>query len=251
MNTIPDNTSFGLAVNPTDDDLRPVMESRWAAGAPYAIDQWPAIIAAASVPTKLIPIDTSEIDAIFDNDDPRSISLLQKYADLIDEAIGWEPHFIRLSTRSPKDAAFPGLPITLSGKEAMDWICNSERCMDDLSVAKIARKPIFIALRKLYHAAPGGEFRAYAKGGTLLAISRYDYHEPARTNYDEKAITAVVETFYRDVIAPAYDDVVFDLQLGAYGHEGPLLIEVNPYGLSDPCLFGSYEAIEQEGGFRA
>ena len=133
----------------------------------------------------------------------------------------------------------------------MDWIAQSERCMDDIVVARIAQKPIYIALRKRYHAPPAGEFRAYAKGGKLLAVSRYDYHEPAKVDYSQIDIMGIVEAFHRDVIAQAYDDVVFDLELGAYGHEGPLLIEVNPYGLSDPCLFGSYEAIEQEGGFRA
>lgn len=236
---------------PSDEEMRAIMEPRWAAAAPYAIDQWPAAIAAASVETTLIPIDTSEIEVIFEPEDPRFRSVMQKYADLIDAVVGWEPHFIRLSTRSPKDAASPGLPITHSGKQAMCWIASSMRCMDDLSVAKFAQKPIYIALRKQYHARPGGEFRAYAKGGNLLAISRYDYHDPAKIAYDEQAITAMVQKFHREVIAPAYADAVFDLELGVYNRKEPLLIEVNPYGLSDPCLFRSYEAIENEGGFRS
>lgn len=54
--------------------------------------------------------------------------------------------------------------------------------------------------------------------------------------------------FYETNLAQHYPTVVFDL---APGQTGPLLIELNPYGLSDPCCFGSYENIENIGGFAA
>ncbi|OWK35170.1 hypothetical protein FRUB_10012 [Fimbriiglobus ruber] len=52
---------------------------------------------------------------------------------------------------------------------------------------------------------------------------------------------------YFSVIDPHFpiDDYVFDF---GFTPDGPVLIEINPYGLSDPCLFGKYSLID---GFRA
>jgi hypothetical protein len=46
-------------------------------------------------------------------------------------------------------------------------------------------------------------------------------------------------------LAAHYRDVVFDLYAPGYPEE--VLIELNPYGLSDPCLFDSYEEVERGG----
>lgn len=236
---------------PSEEEMREIHTKRWDAAGHATIDQWPAEIADLSVPSILIPVDTEEMKDIYDPNSERWVSAMDKYATLIDEAIGWESHFVRFSTRSPKDAAYPGLPITMSGKQAMDWISNSERCMDDLYMAHMAKKPIYIALRKLYHAAPGGEFRCFAKDGKLIAVTRYDYQDPAKCEYDGDAIMEQLSAWFEEKIAPHYPTIVFDVELGAYDHEGPLLIEVNPYGLSHPCLFEGYDEIETKGGFRA
>ena len=236
---------------PTDEEMRPHMTERWNQQAPAAIDQWPAEIAALSVETILVPIDLSEIECIYEEPgSPEWLATMKKYADQIDEIVGFDSYFIRLSTRSPKDAAYPQLPITMSGKQAMSWIANSERCMDDIMMAKYAQKPIFIALRKEYHAAKGGEFRCYVKDRKLIAVSRYDFDQPAMRDYSGLGIMEALTAFSDKHIAPHYDNIVFDVDMGVYDHEGPLLIEVNPYGLSHPCLFSGYEEIETEGGFR-
>ena len=248
-----DPSVIGPISVPTEDELRPHMLERWESQAKEAIDQWPEEIAALSVKTHLIPIDTNEIKEIYDNPESEAwLSAMNRYAALIDEKTGWNRHFIKLSTRSPKDATMNAPTITLSGKQAMDWISNSERCLDDIYMAHIAKKPIYIAVREIYHAAPGGEFRCFAKDGKLIAVSRYDYHKEAQIEYPADKIFQQLSDWYEENIAAHYQTVVFDVELGCYDRDGqPLLIELNPYGLSDPCLFRSYEAIEQEGGFRA
>lgn len=246
-----DSLVLGPVELPSEEEMKASAAKRWDMAADVTIDQWPEEITALSVPSILIPIDTAEMKDIYDPDNPNWVAAMDKYSKLIDEAIGWEPHFVRLSTRSPKDVAYPGLPITMSGKQAMDWISNSERCMDDLWMAHMAGKPIFIALRKLYRAPPGGEFRCFAKDGKLIAVSRYDYHQEAQINYKGWEIFKQLSDWYDEKIAMHYPTVVFDVELGAYDHEGPLLIEANPYGLSHPCLFEGYDDIENNGGFRA
>jgi hypothetical protein len=51
--------------------------------------------------------------------------------------------------------------------------------------------------------------------------------------------------FYARHLSDHYGDVVFDLH--APGTQSELLIELNPYGLSDPCCFGSYAEVEKGG----
>ena len=241
-----------LLRSPSDEEMHGHMLARWKRQEAEAIDNWPEAIHALSVETSLIPIDTDEIKAIYEPGGPGWKPAMDRYATLIDEITGWERHFIRLSTRSPKDATLNAPTITLSGKQAMDWISNSERCMDDIYMAHMARQPIHIAVRKLYHAPPGGEFRCFAREGRLIAVSRYDYHQPAQIEYPGESIFGQLAEWYEEHIGPHYRTVVFDVELGSYEREGqPLLIELNPYGLSDPCLFGSYQAVEDEGGFRA
>jgi len=89
----------------------------------------------------------------------------------------------------------------------------------------------------------------------MIAVSRYDYGNEALGKYDGDAIFSQLSAWYEEHIAAHYQTIVFDVELGSYGEYGkqnePLLIEVNPYGLSDPCLFKNYEAVESEGGFRS
>ena len=222
-----DPSVIGPVSIPTEDEMHPHMLAHWEQQAHAAIDNWPEEIAALSVNTHLIPIDTSEIKAIYDPDSEGWVSAMNRYAALIDEKTGWQRHFIRLSTRSPKDATMNEPPITLSGKQAMDWISNSERCMDDIYMAHMARKPIHIAVRELYHAPPGGEFRCFAKEGHLIAVSRYDYREPARIEYPGEKIFGQLSDWYDRHIAPHYDEIVFDVEMGSYESEGePLLLSL-------------------------
>ena len=243
---------------PTDDEMHEMMLPRWNDQAMATIDSWPASVAALSVPTTLIPIDLETADAIYEPTHPRWREIMDGYAAAIDAVTGWDRHFIRLSTRSPKDAAPDALPITMSGKQAMDWIANSERCMDDIAMAKWAKKPIFIAVREAYIAPKGGEFRCFAKDGRLLAMSRY-IQDDTVIDYGDFDLFGQARDFYETHLAEHYDTIVFDLQFGAQvrGVDGryeqremPLLVELNPYGLSHPCLFEDYDEIETEGGLR-
>lgn len=243
---------------PTDEEMYEPMLARWNDQAMATIDSWPASVAALSVPTTLIPIDLDDTMIIYEPTHPRWKEVMDKYAAAIDAVTGWERHFIRLSTRSPKDAAPDALPITMAGKQAMDWIINSERCMDDMAMAKFAKKPIFIAVREAYTAPKGGEFRCFAKDGKLIAMSRY-IQDDTVIDYGDFDLLGQARDFYEKHLAEHYDTIVFDLQFGAAlrdvdgrfeEREGPLLVELNPYGLSHPCLFEGYDEIENEGGLR-
>jgi hypothetical protein len=234
-----------------DEDLiRKGARAKYAISGPFNIDRWPEAVRALSMPTKLLEIDANEFVKIFDHNAFGWAALMQSYADMLDREMGWDQHMVRLNSRSPKDASAPVMPVTCSGKQAMGWMASSERVLDDTTLMKWADAPLFIALRKWEPIRIEWEFRCFVKDGMLLGVSRYDYANEPAEDWDAAMVLGTARSFYEAHLAPHYETVVFDLALGVRSGT-PLLVEINPYGLSDPCCFGSYENIETIGGFAA
>jgi hypothetical protein len=236
---------FGIIIEEPDPaENKASAERYYERIGPFNIDQWPESVRALSFPTRMIEVeDKQEFLGIFD---PPGDAIAQRYADRLDVMMGWDSHFIRLNSRSPKDTSYPVAPITASGKQAMWWIRGSERCLEDAVRHYHANKPLFICAREWRPINPAFEFRCFAKDGQLIAVSRYDYANPSQVNDAEGSwIFAAVEDYYRNNLSAHFSSVVFDLY--APGQREEILIELNPYGLSDPCLFVSYEEVEKGG----
>lgn len=213
---------------------------------PFMIDRWPESVRALSFPTTMIEVDPADMAILYDYGHADWRAKAQALADRLDDAMDWRRHFIRLNSRSPKDAA-PSL-ITCSGRQAVDWLATSERCLDDTVTFMRSGKPMYVCLREARHLDPDGEFRCYAKGGRVLAVSRY-FRQIAPAHLPEAgAVMAAAQRFYEDHLRAFYRDVVFDIY--APGSPEETLIEINPYGWSDPCMFEGYEEIETIGGER-
>ncbi len=211
------------------------------------IDRWPESVAALSFPTTFIPVDAAEMgDAFWGH--PIDWKYAEALAARLDAAMGWTPWFVRLNSRSPKDAAYPVAPVTCSGKQAVAWIINSERCLDDTVCFGNAQQPMFICLRKVEWLSEDLEFRCFAKGGKLVGVTRYFYDKAAERTLDADDLWNAAGRFYDAHLAAHYPDIVFDLHDPL--SDAPRLIEINPYGLSDPCCFDGYVDIESVGGVR-
>jgi hypothetical protein len=90
------------------------------------------------------------------------------------------------------------------------------------------------------------EFRCFAKDGKVLGLSRYFYNEPPiRELRPAEVLLEAATRFYERHLAEHYPTVVFDLCAPGTNHE--ILIELNPYGMSDPCFFVTYEEVERGG----
>ncbi|MBD8556345.1 ATP-grasp domain-containing protein [Rhizobium sp. CFBP 8762] len=218
---------------------------------PTLIDQWPSELMALSVPTNMVKIDVDAAwQSLCDLHDQRGISdYLKDLAAELDQQIRWDRKFIRLNSRSPKDAPWPfEVPATISGKEAVHMLVGSMRVMDDLMEFRwVPEQPAYVCLRQYVPSIrPDMEFRCFVKDGHLIAVTHYDYTKPAPTWIVEskQTIRNAIDCYFAEKIRPALhlDTVVFDVAM--IGVEGLLLIEINPYGLSDPCHFGTYEAVE-------
>jgi hypothetical protein len=218
------------------------------------LDRWPAGLMDLSFPTKFIPVDPAQMMRLWDAE-PRDVmeSVASEIAASIDAVMGWDNWFVRLNSRSPKDASHPVAPVTCSGKQAVSWLWASERALDDCCMFFHAKKPMFICLREYVSLHKDAEFRCFASGGKVRGVSRYFYNEPPEhdgeidADFGQRMLDAA-ERFYTTHLAQNFDEIVFDLY--APGTHYERLIEINPYGMSDPCLFAGYDDIEQTGGFR-
>lgn len=236
-------------IEPTQEEMNEQALREYNQVSPYMIDMWPDKIKELSMPTKMIKIDNiEEFIKIYEFDDMQlNKKIIKKYSDILDKEMNGKTYFIRGNSRSPKDASYPNMPITNSGAQAIEWICSSMRIMDDLFAPRNAQTPFYICLREYLDIKIENEFRCYAKNGKLLAVSRYDYeNENKINNITKDVIWDKANHFYNENLKEYYNDVVFDI--ADMQSEKLLLIEINPYGLSDPCLFKSYENIENNGG---
>lgn len=243
-------------VMPTPEQHREVSLNWLSRVQPTLIDQWPAELAALSMPTTLVKLDIQSIlNGLANLHDGNGFdaSLVDLAAEL-DAKIGWDRKFIRLNSRSPKDYPWPfEVPATISGKEAVHILMNSMRVMDDLMEFRwVPEQPAYVALRDydpLIQAQ--NEFRCFVKNGELIAVTHYDYTKdaPVWVVKTAEGIRAGIDHYFTTKLKPVLhiDTVVFDIAIRTAGEIR--LIEINPYGLSDPCNFGSYEAVENASSF--
>jgi hypothetical protein len=177
---------------------------------------------------------------------------MDAFAAELDAAMGWDRKFVRLNSRSPKDWPYPfEVPATCSGKEAISMMAGSERVLDDLyEFSWVPEQPAYVCLRDFVYWIKGwNEFRCFVKDGALIAVTHYDYRKPAPDKVTRKApdIRRIIDRYFLEKLKPALhvDTVVFDVAIDLPAGDQPLLIEINPYGLSDPCWFGSYAEVER------
>lgn len=238
---------------PTHEELR-ASSLRWfERTGPTLIDRWPADLAALSMPTEFVkfPVGTMEPLFEFNGDEPHpSVMAL---AQELDAKIGWKRRFVRLNSRSPKDATWPfEAPATISGKEAVSMMAGSERILDDLCYfRRIPEHPAYVCLRDwVYGFRTENEYRCFVRDGKLIAVTHYDYTKPWSGPEDGgKTIRESIDAWFTNMLRSRLpiDTVVFDIHINDDGSF--LLIEINPYGLSDPCHFGDYQSVENATGY--
>jgi hypothetical protein len=241
---------------PTDEQHRAASLQWLQRCQPTLIDQWPAELMALSVPTKILPIDVDRAwEALCELYDGKGVSDFWKGLALaLDYYIRWDRKFIRLNSRSPKDNMFPfEVPATVSGKEACMMLMGSMRVMDDLMQFRwVPEQPAYVAIRDFDHRIrPESEFRCFVKDGELIGVTHYDYTKPTPQWVSENVqeIRKSIDEYFAQKLKPVLhvDTVVFDLALVA--DKSFTMIEINPYGLSDPCHFGSYQRVENASSF--
>lgn len=235
---------------PTDDELR-VSSERWAeAVSPCFIDHWPRELMALSAPTDFVVLP-QDCTALFD--ETRERGSFKKFAapiaNEIDCITGFDRKFFRLNSRSPKDAPWPfELPVSCSGKEMLSVMAASERMLDDLCYFSHSTVPPKLCLREFWPGVRAElEFRCFIKDRRILAVAEYlnrhqDHQWVVPAKEDDASLRSQIDDYLTNTVIPRLhiDTVVVDLcRLKEWR-----LLEINPYGLSDPVGAESYAAIE-------
>lgn len=160
-----------------------------------------------------------------------------------------EGFFIKLISRSPKDFLFDennfGKPKALfTSDEAALAIINSMRCFDDM-IYLMNLETSYIVIRPYIPFHPKYEFRVFVKDNKIIAISQYYYESDFKySDWLKNFIEVEIRGFVNKQLSPnmKINDFVADIVV-CNEHCNTTLLETNPFGLSDPCLF-SYENMD-------
>lgn len=167
--------------------------------------------------------------------------------------------FIKLESRSPKDYLqdYPRTIIkpVISGKDIVDALLGSLRTFEDLCFLVKLKNTVKLYIRPFFNFYQPFEWRVFVKNGEVIGISKQFYNESY--DYKEKYLLETkdsIECFMKNICIPniKIKDFVVDLYVNPdnkywVGKKQILettIIETNPYGLSDPCLFKSYKELE-------
>ena len=231
---------------PTEEELRE-RSARWLENiGPTLIDNWPKAMHELSVPTTFVEIDPEKAIDFFEGGLDTS-PYANELADKIDAILGWKPKFFRLNSRSPKDGCWPlEMPLSCSGKQIISSLACSERILDDLAHFRWTEdQKCYLCLRdQIFGMQPSSEFRCFVMDRKLVGVTYYRYDQPEHAPSEHGiSIRAQIQKWFEEQLEPILhiDTVVFDVVLG--GSRPITLIELNPWGLSDPCCFKNYEEI--------
>ena len=148
---------------------------------PCLYENWPQDLKDLSFRTELIELTQADQEILWNMfDTHRDDEALAKLAERIDIAIkAFDPQgcFVKLSSRSPKDYYYPGVPRLKTGKEVTDALLGSMRILDDLTEYKYADTPCYLLLREFHSIPPEQEFRCFIRDGRIAGVSQYEYRE--------------------------------------------------------------------------
>lgn len=235
-----------LFSKPTEEELRS-SALRWQSiMEPILIDKWSPGLLALSAPTQFLEFPMELAREWWEQEQSGWSDAAERFASQVDRVCGWDHKFFRLNSRSPKDSMWPlEALISCSGRTMLHVIRGSERMLDDL--ARFARadvKPVLCLRDVLYGCRPSRELRVFVKNGAVKAVAEYG-HEPTLSlpRDGDTLLRENAERYVLDVVGPHLprDTIVVDLFCEWQKFK---LIEINPYGLSDPVGAVSYEAIE-------
>lgn len=246
---------------------------------PTYIENWPKELCSLSIPQVGLKLTRDqaerlgknlvEFGAIFYPDEKWPEEGPPQIADIVTDLetivqrdmAGAAPFFVRLGSRSPKDA-FTTSPKVNDASQAIERLCDmSERVFEDLSLALHEEYDPYIWMRQWVNLPSWSEFRCFQRDRELIGISEYDYLGPGHPEIVENAgaIEWAIRAFWSEYFLPAchLDDVIFDVYVkrlpgmstrdirpdtGQPSYQTfqweIKLLEINPFfNFTDPCLF--------------
>lgn len=167
--------------------------------------------------------------------------------------------FVKLESRSPKDYIqnWPkeDYKALHNAEEIVDALLGSMRTFEDLVFLTQLKDEVILYIRPFIDMERRYEWRVFVKDKKVIGISQQFYKDTF--SYNETYIDILEENilyFMNETCIPniPVDNFVADLYVYNYFYLSndakfilfPYIIETNPYGLSDPCLFETYDNLE-------
>lgn len=157
------------------------------------------------------------------------------------EKLDYNEFFIKLISRSPKDF---WIIKTKNAKEIIELLASSMRTTDDLVYLENLDDwdDITLVIRPFIEIEPKNEFRVFVKSKEIKWISQYDYQNIYNYENEEKLEKEIIK-FIEQKIIPFMEIQNFVVDIAIIWNK-IIILETNPYWLSDPCLFESYENLD-------
>lgn len=148
------------------------------------------------------------------------------------------PYFVKVGARSPKDSldltSFEGFS---SQREILECFQGSERVIEEAIDAGAAEDRVPITVRPFLSVDRKYEFRIFVEKGEILGISQYYFNEYfGYTSEELKLFEQKMRAFILE-IHPFVGRASYVADLYIKDPDNIVLIELNPFGLSDPCLY--------------
>ncbi len=236
---------------PTKEQIMEVATDWWKIHVGINFLDWNDTLLKHSYPLKPCKIPLSLVEKTLGMADCKGTieELSNLYAPIILPALTelncQESFFIKLITRSPKD--FLDDFEIKSIPEAINAIAGSMRCFEDLSLL-MQIDMAYLVVRPFISFEEWQEWRVFVKDGKIVGISQY-YYMTCYYFSDEKAkeIETEIRDFMDNIVIPNMGIPTFVADIivkGDYDDRGTILLETNPYGLSDPCIFENYDSLD-------
>lgn len=242
---------FPLPVPPTKEEMLEMALDWWKShDEGINMGEWNQVLINHSFPFELVKASKKLAEKIVDSFDNRSLHMEVglEIHELISPVLvrrGWEKWFFKLITRSPKDFLSDKKgkiePLDIETDIGSLLRC-SLRTAEDLCMLVELDKVIFV-IRPYINIDPKTEWRVLVNK-EQVSISQYFYNqtfEYENIGEIESKIRLFTNTILRNNVKK--EGFVADLIV----KDEVTLIELNPFGLSDPCLFESYDKLD--GGF--
>jgi hypothetical protein len=239
-------------IMPTESELR-ITSAKWlSVVGPTLIDQWPADLLKLSAPTVFVELPQNLAEIMFGDHWCEKRRDLAEVAAQIDRVCDWDSKFFRLNSRSAKDSPWPfETLVSCSGREMFNVMASSERMLGDLCYFTHATVKPILCLREFWpEVRPEREFRCFIVDGQIMAVA--EYRNRGETSWNREGLSSgksdadlrqSIDRYLIDVVKPRLhiNTIVVDI---CHLHSGWRLLEINPYGRSDPVGAQSYDRIE-------
>lgn len=229
---------------PTESELTKRSNSYVELMSQYSISSFGATLKAHTMPFAVVNLTRAEVESLIDERSEVKTSIMQKLNScLVDN--NWDKFFIKYFSRSAKDANVNmSKPYEFKNSElAILDMKFSMRCFEDFvsSYRTTNTSELNLIVRPFVDFKRNNEFRAFFKRSELhhpqLMITQY-YKEYGETDYSSEEIFELGRQLTKVILLDEkyenIEDFVFDFYIE---DSKPILIETNPYYLSDPILF--------------